>query len=227
MQSRTRIGAQPSCGDDGGITGRKHEPDMVSRWEWAQPASSIKLCRYGRGVCDSARQQHGDSMSHGEGSDGAHGVRGHQLGVGDFGPMQSRARIRAQPPDVHDAGSKGRKHEPGMVSRWEWAQPASSIQRSSHRRSICDGAWQQHGDSMSHGEGSDGAHGMPSHQLGVGDIDEMHSRTRIEAYRSFGHDSEITGRQHEPGLVSRCEWAQLACSIQQCRDRRGVCDGAR
>ena len=141
--------------------------------------------------------------------------------------MQSRTRIGAQPSCGDDGGITGRKHEPDMVSRWEWAQPASSIKLCRYRRCFCDCAWQQHGDSMSHGEGSDGAHGMPSHQLGVGDIDEMHSRTRIEAYRSFGHDSEITGRQHEPGLVSRCEWAQLACSIQQCRDRRGVCDGAR
>ena len=81
-----------------------------------------------------------ECVQHGKGSDGAHGLRGHQLGVGDIGPMQSRTRIRAQRSSDDYDGIQGGEHEPGMVSRCEWAQPDSSIQRSRDRRGVCDGA---------------------------------------------------------------------------------------
>ena len=61
---------------------------MVSRREWAEPASWVKPCRDGLGVDDGARKQHGNRTSHGEGSDGEHGMREHRLGVGDVGQMQ-------------------------------------------------------------------------------------------------------------------------------------------
>ena len=68
---------------------------------------------------------------------------------------------------------------------------------------------------------------MRGHQLGVRDIGEMQRRTRIEAEPSCGDYGRNTGREHEPGMVSRWEWAQRHSSLEQGRDRRGVSDGAR
>jgi hypothetical protein len=111
MQGRTRIGAEPTSGDDGGITGRQCDGGMVSRREWAEPASSIKCCRGRRSVDDGARKQHGDRTSHGEGSGGAHGMRGHRLAVGDVGEMQGRTRIGAEPTSADDGGHTLRKYD--------------------------------------------------------------------------------------------------------------------
>ena len=154
-------------------------------------------------------------------------MRGHQLGVGDIGQMQGRSRIESQPSCGDDGEIKDRKHEPGMVSRWEWAQPHSPIQPCRDRRGVCDGSRQQDGCCVADGRGSDGAHWVREHQLGVGHIRPMQSRTRIGHQPSCGDDIGITGRKHEPGMVSGWEWAQSAASIEQGRDRFGVCDGAR
>ena len=103
-------------GDDGGIEGRQHEPGMVSRWGYVESASFVELCRDRRGLDDRVRQQLGDSASHGEGSDGAHGMRGIGLGVGDVGEMQDGSWGNSNSKNHYVNGAEDSELQPRMVS---------------------------------------------------------------------------------------------------------------
>jgi hypothetical protein len=76
------------------------------------------------------------------------------------------------------------------------AEPASSIKCCRVRRSVDDGAWKQHGDRASLGEGSGGAHGMRGHRLAVGDVGEVSSCRRASGLQKSSRHGRITSWEH-------------------------------
>jgi hypothetical protein len=95
----------------------------------------IKCCRDRLGIDDGARKQHGDRASHGEGSDGAHGMRGHRLGVGDVGAVSCLdSGIRASEEFVVTAGSRA-----GSMSQ-AWSVDRDAISSAAHLQSSRDGS---------------------------------------------------------------------------------------
>jgi hypothetical protein len=200
---------------------------MVSRREWAEPASSVKPCRNKLGTNHCAWKQHGDRASHGEGSGGAHGMRGHRLAVGDVGAVCVWTRRGCIIAFDHDSGRSCRKPEPGLVGRCCKPECLTSIESSRVRLDVCDGAWGGAGHSATHCGGSSGAHGMRGHRMGVGDVGEVSCELWGVWYPSSSDDSRITRRKQEPGLVCRQGCYQPDEQLQSRRDRRGVCDRAR
>jgi len=65
-------------------------------------------------------------------------MRGHRLGVGDFVAVSCGARGRRDAAGGDDGGITGRKHEPGVVSRWGYAEPAPWVEPCRNRGGVYD-----------------------------------------------------------------------------------------
>jgi hypothetical protein len=100
---------------NGRIASREHEPGMVCRHGCCQQAAHLQSGRDRLGVCDGAWCGVGRCATDGEGSGGAHGMRGHRLGVGDVGEVSSEPWGFWDPSSGDDGGITAREHEPGLV----------------------------------------------------------------------------------------------------------------
>ena len=97
-------------------------------------------------------------------------MRGHELGVRDIGEVSGGIR-KKRIATVDDDGRRARReYEPGMVDGDSKLEHLKSIQSCRDRLGICDRAWCGAGSCASHGQGSDGTHGMRGYGLGVGDV---------------------------------------------------------
>jgi hypothetical protein len=84
-------------------------------------------------------------MSHDEGSDGAHGMRGDGLGVGDIGEVQGDARGSGDAAAGDDVGGAGREQISGVVGGLGGIQRDASSKCSGHRFVVGHGARGGHG----------------------------------------------------------------------------------
>jgi hypothetical protein len=80
--------------DDGRGAGRERDAGLVGGQRRTQQDAAIEPRRNRRGVYDRARIGHGDGGAHSAGSDGAHGMRGDGMAVGDVGAVSFGPRDR-------------------------------------------------------------------------------------------------------------------------------------
>ena len=92
VQGDARSPGDTAAGDDGGGAGREQDAGVVGgRWGIERDAST----QSGGDrvvVGDGARGRHGAFEEHWTGSEGAHGMRGDGVGVGDIDEVQDVAR---------------------------------------------------------------------------------------------------------------------------------------
>ena len=106
-------------------------------------------------------------MSHGQESDGAHGVRGHQLGVGDIGEVSCESWGFGHPSCSDDGGITERKLEPGLFCGHGCHQPDAQRQWGIDRRGVYNGARLGPGLGATIEQGSLVLDGMRGIRLGV------------------------------------------------------------
>ena len=68
---------------------------------------------------------------------------------------------------------------------------------------------------------------MRGHELGVRDIGEVSGGIRKKRIATVDDDGRRARREYEPGMVDGDSKLEPLRSIQSCRDRLGVCSGAR
>jgi hypothetical protein len=149
------------------------------------------------------------------------------VGVGDVGAVSCWARARRDTSGGDDGwGTEGERDE-GVVGGHNRTEQNAASQPRRDRIDVDDGTRGEHGACDVHRTGSGGAHGMRGHGVGVGDVVAVSCGARDRRDAAGGDDGGITGRQHEPGVVSRWGYAESAPWVEPCRDRRGVYDRAR
>jgi len=92
------------------------------------------------GVDNGTRIWHGDGCELCLGSDGAHGMRGDGVAVGDVSALSCGERGRRDAAGGDYGGITKRKHEPRVVSRWGYAEPASWVEFCRDKRGVYDPA---------------------------------------------------------------------------------------
>jgi len=199
---------------------------MVGRHGCNQPAAQLQSGRDGLGVCDVAWGRAGYCAADGEGTGGAHEMRGLRLGVGNIGEVSYEPWGFWHPSSSDDAGITRRKQEQSLVCGQGCYQPDEQLQSGRDRRGVCDRA--RHGLVLgrTHELGPAYMDGMRGLRLGVRDICEMPSRSRSSGHTTAGHDGRPGKRQCESGMVCGRGCNQRDSTGKSGRDGIGVSDRA-
>ena len=111
-------GGDTTGGDDGRGAGRERDTGMVGGRCGAERDASAEPSGDRVGVSDGTRGEHGACDVHGEGSGGAHGMRGDGVGVGDVGEVSGGAWITGHTTRSDDGRRSRRELVSGVVDRW-------------------------------------------------------------------------------------------------------------
>jgi hypothetical protein len=227
MSNKTWRAWDSTGGDDGGRAGIKHDPGVVGGYGSAEHHSSGEQGRHGLGVSDGAWGEHGAGVVYRQDPGGSDRMRGDTVGVGDISEVQGRTRGWWYASGGDDGRADGRERESGMVSGCLRANSDSPKEPIWDGIDICDGAWGEHGAGVVHKSGEPGAHRMRGDTMGVGDIGEMHGRTRGSGLASPRHHGRGAGRECEPCVVIRPRVDKHHAKGQPCWDGIEIGDGAR
>ena len=155
-------------------------------------------------------------------------MRGDTVGVGDVGEVQGRTRGWRYASSGDDGRADGRERDRGMVCRGAWPEHHSQGQRCWDGIDIDDCVRGEHGAGVVYRSCETGADRMRGDALAVGDVGQVHDRTRGSRI-SFGDDdwvSGIQGRERESGMVIRPRVDEHHAQGQPCWDGIDIGDGA-
>jgi hypothetical protein len=91
---------------------------------------------------------------------------------------------------------------------------------------IDDGAWGEHGAGVVHWPGETGTNRMRGDTVAVGDVGQVHGRTRGSKLASPCDDGRGAGRERESGMVIRPRVDEHHAHGQPCWDGIDIGDGA-
>jgi hypothetical protein len=201
VSCRARGSRDAADGDDGRGAGRERHARVVGRHSTTEQDAAIEPRSSSIGVDDCTRIEHGGGCAYSAGSDGAHGMRGDCVAVGDVGAVSCGSRGRRDTSGGDDGGGAGRERDAGVVGRHGRTEQDAADEPRWHGIGVDDGTRIKHGGGCAYSAGEGGAHGMRGDGMGVGDVGAVSFGARGRRDTADGDDSRGAGRERDAGVV--------------------------
>jgi len=166
----TRDPGHTAGGDDGGRADRERERHVLRGRGVHESDSRIEPGGDGVGVVDGARGGSWAGCVHGAWTDGADGMRGDGVGVGDVGVVPGGAWCSGHASNDGDGGRACGQHVGGVLGGCGERELGAALEPSGDRVGVGDGARVELGTGGLDGAGTCRADGMRGDGVGVGDV---------------------------------------------------------
>jgi hypothetical protein len=186
---------------DGRGSGRERDARVVDGHSRSEQDAASEPGSVGTSVDDCTRIEHGGGSAFTAGSDGAHGMRGDGVAVGDVCAVSCGAWGRRITSGGDNVGGAGGERDAGLVGGHSWTEQDAANEPCRHGIGVDDGTRIGHGNDCSYSAGEVGAHGMRGDGVAVGDVGAVSCGARGSRIPTGGYDGGITGRELDAGVV--------------------------